>query len=173
MTRGHVATGGERYEVRFLEPTFEDVRALRALFFRLSPDSVYRRFMSPIPAPSPELARRLLDLDHWDREALGAFDAEGLAAVVRYTRLASDPSVAEVAIVVADARQHRGLGRALMARLGAVARRRGIRQFHSTMLGDNRPAAALLRSGFPSSRFWWDGGLMEADSPLRPIARGA
>lgn len=166
---GHVTAGGERVRVRLLEPQYEDAVALRSLFHRLSPDSVYRRFLTPIPAPPPfEMARRLLDIDHWDREALGAFSGDQLIGVARYNRSQDDPGVAEVAVVVADDWQHRGLGRALLARLGAVARRRRIRSFHSTMLGDNRPAVELLRSRFPASRYWWEGGILEADSPLRP-----
>jgi RimJ/RimL family protein N-acetyltransferase len=82
-------------------------------FDRLSDESRYRRFFSPKQHLSdPELAY-LTELDHRDREAfvaieLGTADCVGVA---RYTRspLASDR--AELAVVVADDWQRRGVGR--------------------------------------------------------------
>ena len=59
---------GSTLQLRPLEPA--DGPLLVRLFYRLSPESVYKRFLSPIPSPyRPEL-RRLLEIDHRDREAL-------------------------------------------------------------------------------------------------------
>ena len=156
---------GSSVQLRALQP--DDGPLLARLFYRLSPETVYRRFLSPIPSPyRPEL-RRLLEIDHRDREALAAISQGEVVAVVRYARDAVHPEVAEIAIVVEDGWQRRGLGGLLIRRLAAVARRRGIGAFHATMLGDNRPALRLLRGLSAGASFRWSTGELEAEVPLR------
>ncbi|HEY8641275.1 MAG TPA: GNAT family N-acetyltransferase [Candidatus Dormibacteraeota bacterium] len=156
---------GSTLQLRPLEP--EDGALLARLFYRLSPETVYKRFLSPIPSPyRPEL-QRLLEIDHRDREALAVLSEGEVVAVVRYARDAQHPEVAEIAIVVEDGWQRRGLGALLIRRLAAVARRRGIGAFHATMLGDNRPAMRLLRGLSAAARFQWSTGELEAEVPLR------
>jgi len=156
---------GSTLQLRPLEP--EDGPLLVSLFYRLSAESVYKRFLSPIPDPYRPGMRRLLQIDHHDREALAAISAGEVVGVVRYARDAQDPGVADIAIVVEDGWQHRGLGGLLLRRLAAVARRRGIGAFHATMLGDNRPAKRLLRGLSAAARFRWSTGELEAEVPLR------
>jgi RimJ/RimL family protein N-acetyltransferase len=67
-----------------------------------------------------------------------------LIAVARFVRLQDDPEAAEVAIVVADDWQQRGLGSLLSEQLAAEARRTGIRRFTATMSSDNVPAHRLM-----------------------------
>ena len=168
MSSLHLADGTSVH-LRPLEP--QDGARLIRLFYRLSPDSVYRRFMSPIPHPFRPEFRRLLDVDHRDREALAAISEEGeVIGVARYFRDLQHPDVAEIAIVVEDRWQRRGLGRALTRRLAAVARRRGIDSFHADLLGDNRAAVRLLRGLSAAARFRLNTGSLEAEVPLRPPA---
>lgn len=156
---------GIRLTVRPLRP--DDGPRLHQLFHRLSPETVYRRFMSPLVHPTPDLLARLLDVDHRHREALAVEVAGQLVAVARYTRDSMRPEVAEIAIVVEDAWQGCGLGHALTERLAAVARRRGIVQFSAQMLGDNRRAARLLLGYSRGTRFQVATGELEAVVPLR------
>jgi hypothetical protein len=67
-----------------LEPG--DGEALRRLFHRLSPETVYRRFMSPLARPEQARPERLLDVDHMDREAIVAVVAGEIVGVARYSR---------------------------------------------------------------------------------------
>jgi GNAT superfamily N-acetyltransferase len=143
----------------------DDGERLRRLFFRLSPLSVYRRFMSPLPAPREDGLRRLLDVDHCEREALAALDGDDIVAVARYARLPGFEA-AEIAVVVADDWQRDGLGHLLLERLGRLALRRGIRNFQASVLGDNAPALQLVRSMFPGSRAHWQTGVAEFEIPL-------
>ena len=143
----------------------DDGERLRRLFFRLSPLSVYRRFMSPLPAPSDAGISRLLDVDHRDREALAALDGDEIMAVARYARRPGT-QVAEIAIVVADDWQHRGLGQRLLEQLAELARRRGIERLEASVLGDNTPALHLVRGLFPASRASWQTGVVEFEIPL-------
>jgi GNAT superfamily N-acetyltransferase len=143
----------------------DDGERLRRLFFRLSPLSVYRRFMSPLPAPREDGLRRLLDVDHSQREALAALDGDVIVAVARYARRPGS-GAAEIAVVVADDWQRDGLAHLLLERLSGLARERGIEHFQATVLGDNAPAMQLVRSLFPTSRARWETGVAEFEIPL-------
>jgi len=143
----------------------DDGERLCRLYHRLSPESVYRRFLSPMPSPRPDVLARLLDVDHLDREAIAVLEGDEIVAVGRYIRSAGGDS-AEIALVVADAWQRHGLGRLLMRRLGRLARRRGIRAFTGTIAGENRPALMLVRATAPDVRARWATGEIEFEIPL-------
>jgi GNAT superfamily N-acetyltransferase len=142
----------------------DDGERLCRLYHRLSPESVYRRFLSPMPLPRRDVLARLLDVDHREREAIAALEGDEIVAVARYVRRAGD--VAEIALVVADDWQRRGLGRLLMRRLARLARRRGIRVFTGTIAGENRPAAQMVRSAAPGVRARWATGELQFEIPL-------
>lgn len=157
--------GGGRVWLRLLEPG--DANLLRLFYWRLSSETIYRRFLSPIKPPANALIKRLVDIDHHDREALIALDERGIVGVARY---GTSGLTHEVAVVVADDWQGRGLGRLLLRRLAHIARARGIASLHATMLGDNRRAQSLVLGLSPRTKMHFEGGYLEADIPLRPTA---
>jgi GNAT superfamily N-acetyltransferase len=117
-------------------------------FRRLSPESRYRRFLSPIDELTPDLLRDLTEVDYRDRFAYVAFalDVPGAplgVGVARYVRLADDPRVAEAAVTVVDDYHLRGLGTLLLQALGAVALENGIDRFRAYALDSNRPLQEL------------------------------
>jgi ribosomal protein S18 acetylase RimI-like enzyme len=146
--------------VRPLEP--DDAPELAAAIERLSPESRYRRFLSPIPRLPASHLRSLTDVDHHTREALVAFDPSsrrGLG-VARWGLLADDPSAAEVAVGVADDKQRLGLASALLRLLLDRAQAEGLREARAATQGENRGALHLLeRFGFRRTRS--EGGVME------------
>ena len=154
---------GRRLWLRLLEPG--DANLLRLFYWRLSSETIYRRFLSPIKPPANALITRLVDIDHHDREALIALDERGIVGVARY---GTAGLTHEVAVVVADDWQGRGLGRLLLRRLAHIARARGIASFHATMLGDNRRARSLVLGLSPRTKMHFEDGYLEADIPLRP-----
>jgi RimJ/RimL family protein N-acetyltransferase len=113
-----------------------------------SPESVYRRFMTPMPRLTDAQVRYLLEVDHRDHEALLAVDEAGgeAVAVGRFIRLADDAEVAEVAMLVIDSWQGLGLGKALGRLLAARAVELGIKRFEGRMLADNAAILAVLES---------------------------
>ena len=137
-----------------------DCEALRRLFGRLSPDTVYRRFLSPIPSPDHAALRRLLDVDGRDRAAVCALVDGEIVGVARYARL-SGSATAELAVVVADAWHRQGVASRMLAALAALAEAAGIARFHATVLADNRPAIALLQRISPGLRFELSEGTFE------------
>jgi GNAT superfamily N-acetyltransferase len=120
---------------------------------RLSPTTVYRRFFSPIHALPPSLLHRFANVDHDDREALVALDGDEIIAVVRWDRDARRRDEAEVAMLVEDAWQHRGLGSALTRMLVEEASRHHIATLTATVLTDNEPVKRMLATtiGRPAS----------------------
>jgi GNAT superfamily N-acetyltransferase len=156
---------GRKIRFRLLER--DDEGLIRSFYNRLSPDTVYSRFMGPVVPPADALIQSLIDVDHCDRDALVALDERGVAGIARYAVLPGRKAY-EVAIVIADDWQRRGLGGMLMRRLGHIARLRGIVSFHATILGDNRRAQAFIRGLSTRTTMRFESGVIEADIPLRP-----
>jgi GNAT superfamily N-acetyltransferase len=155
--------GGTRVWLRLLQPG--DSELIRVFFRRLSSETVYRRFLSPVTALNDALLKRLVDIDHCDREALIALDDQGIVGVARYGTGRGESH--DVAVVVADDWQGRGLGTLLIRRLAHIARLRGIATFHATMLGDNIRAQSLVRALSTRTSMRFEGGYIEAEIPLR------
>lgn len=129
----------------------DDVR-LERLFYRLSPQSLYLRFFTPMPRPNAAVIRRLVAVDYVDRLALVAVIDDEVVAVARYDRLAAtappalrvDPGEAEAAVIVEDAWQKHGIATRLLWRLSAAAAARGVTTFTGTILASNRSMLGLL-----------------------------
>jgi RimJ/RimL family protein N-acetyltransferase len=137
---------GEEVLIRPIRP--EDGQGLREGFERLSPESRYRRFFTLSPTLSNAQLRYLTEVDHRSHEALLAIDPEtrhGLG-VARFVRFCDEPSVAEVAVAVADDWQQRGLGTALLHELTARAREEGITRFRASVLAENQAMMGFVKS---------------------------
>ena len=115
---------------------------------RASPESFYKRFMTPIARLTSKQIAYLVGIDHHDHEALLAVDEESGEAVAigRFVRLEDDPAGAEAAMLVIDDWHGLGLGKALARALADRARELGVERFVATMLVDNRPMLAVLES---------------------------
>jgi RimJ/RimL family protein N-acetyltransferase len=150
-----------------LEPTDGD--ALRRLFFQLSPETIYRRFLSPLARPEQARPERLLDVDHHDREAVVAVVDGEIVGVARYFR-SPDTEIAELAVVVADPWQRQGLATRMLGSLCELALAAGIRRFAVTIQADNRPALNLLKHLGPATGLALSQGVYEATFPINPAS---
>jgi protein lysine acetyltransferase len=130
--------------LRPLQP--DDKRRIAQAFERLSPETRYRRFFAPLPRLNEQDLRYLTEVDHHDHEALAAVNPENgaIVGVARYVR-SDDPTEAEVAVVVGDPWQGRGVATALLQRLVARAREEGIDHFVALVMSDNTDALELFR----------------------------
>jgi RimJ/RimL family protein N-acetyltransferase len=155
--------GASRPGLAQLEPS--DREPLRRLFYRLSPESLYRRFMSPIVRPEQVRPDRLLDIDHRDREAIVAVDGGEIVGVARYYRQPGSEA-AELAVVVADAWQRQGLATRMLAALAGRAAAVGIQRFTMIMQADNHPILRLVRRADPCARLAFSGGVYETTVPV-------
>lgn len=133
--------------VRQIQPT--DKRLIAAARSRFSDETMYRRFLSPKPRLSNAELRYLTEVDGRDHVAFVAVHADRpweLLGVGRFVRLRTDPAAADVAIIVADEHQGKGLGKRLSLILGDAARERGIERFVASMLSDSPAAHRLMHA---------------------------
>jgi RimJ/RimL family protein N-acetyltransferase len=139
---------GATVAIRQIEPG--DKAGLRAAFERLSEESRRRRFMGPADELADEDLVYLTEVDHRRHEALVATDpASGeIVGVARWVRQPGRREVAELAVVVADEWQGRGLGSGLVSAINARAREEGIERYHAIVSVDNvQVIEALERHG--------------------------
>jgi RimJ/RimL family protein N-acetyltransferase len=126
----------------------DDKRMLEDGLRHLSDESVQRRFLTLKRSFSRSELRYLTEVNGRDHVALVAEypgdSVRRLIAVARFVRLADDPESAEVAIVVADDWQRRGVGTQLAELLAERARHSDIRRFTATMSSDNVAAHRLM-----------------------------
>src|SRR5262245_12510084 len=123
----------------------DDEPRLVELFHRLSRRTVYQRFFRVYDRLPEDWYRRFANVDYRTRLALIA-EAQGpaaLRAVARYEP-GETPGRTEIAIVVEDGWQSRGLGTVLLDALLAAAEARGRRRFTADILADNRRMLRLL-----------------------------
>jgi acyl-CoA synthetase (NDP forming)/RimJ/RimL family protein N-acetyltransferase len=128
-----VADGGTVH-LRPIRP--EDADALVAFHGGLSQRTRYLRYFSAYPRIPERDLYRFTHVDHHDRVAFVVELGGEIIAVGRYEAL-SDTDQAEVAFVVADKHQGRGIGSVLLEHLAAAAREVGIRRFHAVVLAEN------------------------------------
>lgn len=136
-----VLADGTEVELRHIRPT--DAPELRRGFEELSPESRFRRFLTPLQSLSDEMLRYLTEVDGYNHVAIiaatGSDDlkTERGIGITRFIRLENEPTVAEVAVTVIDDMQHRGLGRLLLETLAKAAKERGIEHFRAEVLTSN------------------------------------
>jgi GNAT superfamily N-acetyltransferase len=133
---------GEEVEIRPVEPG--DREAVRRGFNRLGEETRYRRFLSPIARLTEDQLTYLVEVDHHDHEALLAIHDGEVAGVARYVRDSSAKASAEVAVVVNDEWQGKGLGSALLNQLADRAREDGVTTFTAAVLADNSTVIDML-----------------------------
>jgi acetyl coenzyme A synthetase (ADP forming)-like protein len=141
-----------------------DAERLVRFHARLSGETTYMRFFSAHPRLSPKEVQHFTVVDHVEREALVAVVGDDIVGVGRYDRVSAEE--AEVAFVVDDAWQHRGVGTLLMEHLATVGRTRGIRRFLADTLTVNARMLGVFRqSGLTASR-QLDGSVIHLDMSL-------
>lgn len=126
----------------------EDRVAVQAFFEGLSADSIGFRFFG---FPSVAWATRWsLDVDYADRFGLVVVTGDPPVLVAHATYVRINEHKAEIAFVVADAWQDRGISTILLAHLAEVADRHGITTFLAEVLPHNHRMIGVFRaSGFP------------------------
>jgi GNAT superfamily N-acetyltransferase len=126
---------GSAVVVRSIRP--DDAAALQAFHRRLSDDTVRNRFFGFHPELNEQEARRFTALEPGAEMALVATVHERIVGVGRSVRL-GDGAAAEVAFVVEDGYQHRGIGSGLLSLLARLEWSEGIRTFVADTFTTNR-----------------------------------
>ncbi len=142
-----------------------DEPGLRALFGSLSGDTIYKRFQMPFPRVPESMLAHLMG--HAGGRSLVAVAG---GEIVGHALYAGGPDgEAEVAVVVEDGWQSRGIGKLLLAGLARKAAGRGVEAFNAVALGENRRVLGLADSVFAGARHTLKGGSYEMFMPLRGL----
>jgi acyl-CoA hydrolase/GNAT superfamily N-acetyltransferase len=148
-----------------------DERALQDLMYGLSKESCYRRFLELKKTYPHEEMQQLVDLDYEHNLALVACPP-GTDEVVGVVRYDVDPAtrLGDVAFVVRDDWQGRGVGTVLMRRIREAAAARGIPGFQADVLVTNKPMLDVFQeSGLPIRTVREDGVYhLELHFPVGP-----
>ena len=144
-----VADGGTMH-LRPIEPS--DADALVAFHAGLSARTRYLRYFSNYPHMPERDLQRFVNVDHHDRVALIALLNGQIIAVGRYEHT-PDTDEAEVAFVVADEHQGRGIGSILLEHLAFAARECGIKRFTAIVLAENKTMINVFHeAGYQTTR---------------------
>ena len=164
-----VLRDGGTVQLRPIRPS--DAASIQALHGRLSQQTIYFRFFSPLASLSAKMLERFVNVDYVDRLALVAVLGHDIVGVGRYERLPSHSGPgdeAEVAFLVDDAQQGRGLGTVLLEQLALYAAAAGITRFVADTLPENaRMLRVFHEAGFDDQRIFAD-GVVRVAFPITP-----
>ncbi|MFF7391318.1 GNAT family N-acetyltransferase [Streptomyces scabiei] len=158
--------------------TVDDAERLVSFYEQVSDESKYYRFFAPYPRLSAKDVHRFTHHDFVDRVGLAATVGGEFIATVRYDRIGADgmpasapADEAEVAFLVQDAHQGRGVASALLEHIAAVARERGIRRFAAEVLPANSKMIKVFTdAGYQQQRSFED-GVVRLEFDLEPTDR--
>jgi GNAT superfamily N-acetyltransferase len=146
-------------EVLVRPATRDDAPAVHDMHDRCSAESRRLRYFTAIPRlPADALERLLVPRAGI---TLVVVRPDGPIAAVGSLLHTEDPGCGEVAVLVEDAWQGRGIGTALLRRLGSLAAGRGLAQLRAHVLPGNRRMLGVFdRAGLGGSRSFADGVVM-------------
>ncbi|MEU9670058.1 GNAT family N-acetyltransferase [Streptomyces bobili] len=158
--------------------TVDDAERLVSFYEQVSDESKYYRFFAPYPRLSAKDVHRFTHHDFVDRVGLAATVGGEFIATVRYDRIGADGMAAtapadeaEVAFLVQDAHQGRGVASALLEHIAAVARERDIRRFAAEVLpANNKMIKVFTDAGYTQKRSFED-GVVRLEFDLEPTER--
>jgi acyl-CoA synthetase (NDP forming)/RimJ/RimL family protein N-acetyltransferase len=170
-----VLRDGGTARIRPLTP--DDAGRLVAFYTDVSDQSKYYRFFAPYPRLSDRDVRRFTHHDYVNRVGLAVLVRDEIIATVRFDRIdetgrpTETGTDAEVAFLVQDAHQGRGVASALLEHIAAVAGERGIRRFIAEVLPDNRKMGKVFTdAGYTQHRSFAD-GVLHFELDLEPTER--
>ncbi|MEU1312631.1 GNAT family N-acetyltransferase [Streptomyces cinnamoneus] len=168
-----VLRDGGTARIRPITP--DDAERLVSFYEQVSDESKYYRFFAPYPRLSDRDVHRFTHHDYVDRVGLAATVGGEFIATVRYDRIdgrgmpaSGTADEAEVAFLVQDAHQGRGVASALLEHIAAVARERSIRRFAAEALPANTKMIKVFTdAGYTQKRSFED-GIVRLEFDLEP-----
>ncbi|MBY9073605.1 bifunctional GNAT family N-acetyltransferase/acetate--CoA ligase family protein [Nocardioides sp. WL0053] len=147
----------------------DDEQLLVEFYEQVSAESKYMRFFAPMPRLSERDVQRFTHVDHKDRVAFVLTVARKIIAVGRFDRIVDKDGkgdVAEVAFLVQDAHQGRGIAQLLLEHLAQAGRERGVKKFVAEVLPENMRMIQIFRdAGYHVAGGFAD-GVMRFEFPI-------
>lgn len=162
-----LAADGGVVHLRPITPA--DSERLVEFHARLSERTRYLRYFGPYPRMSERDVIHFTHVDHKDRVSFVLILGDDIIGVGLYERLTyGDSNSAEVAFVIADEHQGRGLGSILLEHLADAAAQNGITRFEAEVLAENRGMIAVFKeAGYEISRSY-DGSVAHLAFDIDP-----
>ena len=147
----------------------EDDELLVEFYSQVSAESKYLRFFAPMPTLSERDVRRFTHVDHHDRVAFVLTVAQKIIAVGRFDRITGPDGTgdeAEVAFLVQDAHQGRGIAQLLLEHLAQAGRERGVKKFVAEVLPENQKMIQIFRDAGYHVAGGFEDGVMRFEFPI-------
>ena len=150
-----------------LRPIRTDDKELLVSFYdRVSDESKYLRFFAPMPRLSERDVARFSTVDHHERVAFVLTVAGRMIAVGRYDTVS--PGEAEVAFLVEDQHQGRGIAQLLLEHLAQAGRENGVDRFVAEVLPENVKMIQVFRDAGYRIEGGYDEGVLRLVFPIDP-----
>ena len=153
---------GRTAHIRPVTPDDKDL--LVEFYARVSDESKYYRFFSPMPVLSEKDVNRFTEVDYVNRVAFVLTLRGRMIAIGRYD--AVRPGEAEVAFLVEDAYQGRGIAQLLLEHLAQAGRERGIAKFVAEVLPDNSRMIQTFRDAGYKVASGYEDGVINLEFPI-------
>ncbi len=153
---------GRTAHIRPIRP--EDAEMLVTFYSRVSERSKYYRFFSPMPQLSQRDVARFTRVDHVERVALVILLQGEMIAVGRFETIGDGE--AEVAFLVEDRHQGRGIAQVLLEHLAAAGRERGLERFTAEVLPENHRMIQTFRDAGYHVASGYDDGVLTLEFPI-------
>jgi acyl-CoA hydrolase/GNAT superfamily N-acetyltransferase len=137
------------FAVLFRPVRLNDEHLLKDFFYQLTNDSMYHRFISTRADMPHERLQKFVAIDYRrEMVILATIEENGKEKAIGMGQYMIDEAshIAEVAFVVLDGYQGKGIGAELLTYLTFLAKKRGLLGFAATVLQDNRPMLHLFES---------------------------
>ena len=155
---------GRTAHIRPIRP--EDAELLVTFYGRVSDRSKYYRFFSPMPQLSERDVAHFTRVDHVGRVAFVVTLQDQIIAVGRYDVI--KPAQAEVAFLVEDQHQGRGIAQLLLEHLAQAGRERGVERFVAEVLPDNDAMIQTFREAGYRLVSEYDEGVLQLEFSIDP-----
>ncbi len=152
-----------------------DEQLLKDFFYHLTRDSMYHRFITARQDMPHERLQQFIAIDYRREMAILAMvqeDGNDVVAGLGQYVIDEKTHTAEVAFVVRDGYQGRGIGAVLLAYLTFLAKKQGLLGFTASVLQDNKPMLHLFEGAGFSIEKRLDAGVYELVMSFRETGEG-
>ncbi|MBI4581080.1 MAG: GNAT family N-acetyltransferase [Planctomycetes bacterium] len=168
----HALKDGSEVLLRPIRP--DDEPKVRDMFYKFSEQTVYLRYHGQLKSMPHNKLQVFCNVDYDTEMALvGVVGTEEMAQIIGVGRYMTDPgkNSAELAFVVGDDWQRKGLGTHLFRRLIGIGRHEGIRRFTADVLAENSGMLKIFhRSGMNVETTTDEGVVHVVMSPVEEAA---
>ena len=160
-------TDGTKIFYRPIKPADEE--PMRDMFYSLSERSVYLRFFMPLKDMGHQRAQPFVSIDYKNELAIVGtiLDTSGekIIAIGRYIKNPG-ASTAEVAFLVQDQWQHKGIGKFLLEHLVKIAKENGFTGFTAEVLLENKNMLQVIHNSSYKITSKFEDGIYHASFPF-------